>query len=108
MTLFYSLTFETFLGPGPRIYIPQEQGGPVINPVTAFPFSRLLRLTGGRFRNLLQAGMTIDCQSVVSVKLLLAFASTVIPGFSLLEICTCFEMGPSLRRRRGRQSRAEQ
>jgi hypothetical protein len=25
-------------GPGPRIYIPQEQGGPVIPPGTGFPF----------------------------------------------------------------------
>jgi hypothetical protein len=31
-------------GPGPRIYIPQEQGGPVIPPGTGFPFRRLLRL----------------------------------------------------------------
>jgi hypothetical protein len=29
--------------PGPRIYIPQEQGGPVIAPGTEFPFCRLLR-----------------------------------------------------------------
>jgi hypothetical protein len=33
-------------GPGPRIYIPQEQGGPVIPPGTWFPFRRLLRLAG--------------------------------------------------------------
>jgi hypothetical protein len=32
-------------GPGPRIYIPQEQGGPNIPPGTGFPFRRLLRLT---------------------------------------------------------------
>jgi hypothetical protein len=32
--------------PGPRIYIPQEQGGPVIPPGTGFPFCRLLRLAG--------------------------------------------------------------
>jgi hypothetical protein len=31
-------------GPGPCIYIPQEQGGPVIPPGTGFPFRRLLRL----------------------------------------------------------------
>jgi hypothetical protein len=31
-------------GPGPRIYIPQEQGGPDIPPGTGFPFRRLLRL----------------------------------------------------------------
>jgi hypothetical protein len=36
--------------PGPRIYIPQEQGGPVIPPGTGFPFCRLLRLAGLRWR----------------------------------------------------------
>jgi hypothetical protein len=33
-------------GPGSRIYIPQEQGGPVIPPGAGFPLSRLLRLAG--------------------------------------------------------------
>jgi predicted PurR-regulated permease PerM len=37
-------------GPGPRIYIPQEQGGPVIPPGTGFPFRRLLRLARIRRR----------------------------------------------------------
>jgi hypothetical protein len=37
-------------GPGPRIYIPQEHGGPVIPPGTGFPFRRLLRLGGLRWR----------------------------------------------------------
>jgi hypothetical protein len=37
-------------GPGPRIYIPQEQGGPVILPGTGFPLCRLLRLAGLRWR----------------------------------------------------------
>jgi hypothetical protein len=35
-------------GPGPRIYIPQEQGDPVIPPFTRFPFCRLLWLAGLR------------------------------------------------------------
>jgi hypothetical protein len=35
-------------GPGPRIYIPQEQGGPVTRPGTVFRFRRLLRLVGIR------------------------------------------------------------
>jgi hypothetical protein len=39
-------------GPGPRIYIPKEQGGPVIPPGTGFPFRRLLRLAGLRWRYL--------------------------------------------------------
>jgi hypothetical protein len=33
-------------GTGPRIYIPQEEGGPVIPPGTGFPFRRLLLLAG--------------------------------------------------------------
>jgi hypothetical protein len=37
-------------GPGPRIYIPQEQSGPVMTPGTGFPFRRLLRLAGLRWR----------------------------------------------------------
>jgi hypothetical protein len=37
-------------GPDPRIYIPQEQGVPVIPPGTGFPFRRLLRLAGLRWR----------------------------------------------------------
>jgi hypothetical protein len=37
-------------GPGPRIYIPQEQGGPVIPPGTGFSLRRLLRLAGLRWR----------------------------------------------------------
>jgi hypothetical protein len=37
-------------GSGPRIYIPQELGGPVIPPGTGIPFCRLLRLAGLRWR----------------------------------------------------------
>jgi hypothetical protein len=37
-------------GPGPRIYIPQERGGPVMPPGTGFPFRRLPRLAGLRWR----------------------------------------------------------
>jgi hypothetical protein len=37
-------------GPGFRIYIPQEQGSPVIPPSTGFPFRRLLQLAGRRWR----------------------------------------------------------
>jgi hypothetical protein len=37
-------------GPGSRIYIPQEQGGPVIPPGTGFIYPRLLRLAGLRWR----------------------------------------------------------
>jgi hypothetical protein len=31
-------------GPGPRVYIPQKQVGPVITPGTGSPFRRLLQL----------------------------------------------------------------
>jgi hypothetical protein len=37
-------------GSGSRIYIPQEQSGPVIPPGTGFPFCRLLRLAGQWWR----------------------------------------------------------
>jgi hypothetical protein len=36
--------------PGPRIYIRQEQDGPVISPGTGFPFRRFLRFAGLRWR----------------------------------------------------------
>jgi hypothetical protein len=36
-------------GPGPRIYILQEQGGPVIPSSTGFPFRRVQRLAGLRW-----------------------------------------------------------
>jgi hypothetical protein len=38
-------------GPGSRIYIPQEQGGPVIPPGTGFSSLGLLRLAGLRWRH---------------------------------------------------------
>jgi hypothetical protein len=37
-------------GPAPRIYIPQEQGGPVIPPGIGFPFRRHPRIAGLRWR----------------------------------------------------------
>jgi hypothetical protein len=37
-------------GPSARIYIPQEQGGPIIPPGTGLPFRRLPRLAGRRWR----------------------------------------------------------
>jgi hypothetical protein len=49
-------------GPDPHIYIPQEQGGPVIPPGTGFPFRHLLRLEGlwWRYSNLLHAGYPLS------------------------------------------------
>jgi hypothetical protein len=37
-------------GLGPCIYLSQKQGGPVMPPSTVFPFCRLLRLAGLRWR----------------------------------------------------------
>jgi hypothetical protein len=37
-------------GPGPRIYIPQEQDDAVTPPGIGFPFRRLLRLAGLQWR----------------------------------------------------------
>jgi hypothetical protein len=46
--IFYCQCFtET---PGPRSYVPQEQGGLVIPPGTVFPFRLLLRLAGLQWR----------------------------------------------------------
>jgi hypothetical protein len=68
--------------------VPQEQGGPIIPPGTRFHFRRLLRLTGLlRWRYSIPPARWILSTSVDlsvrSVKLLLVFASTVIPSFSL-------------------------
>jgi hypothetical protein len=60
MTTSYCLIWDNILlshtrlpqpgGPGPCIYIPQEQGGPVKPPGTGFPFFRLFRLAWLRWR----------------------------------------------------------
>jgi hypothetical protein len=58
--------------PGPCIYIPQEQGGSVIPPVTGFPFRRLLHDSQGnggsiltRLHTGLMGGMTPCSLSLV-------------------------------------------
>jgi hypothetical protein len=55
-------------GPGPRIYIPQEQGGPVTPLGTRFPFCCLLRLAGLRWRysNLLPHGCFEENHEIVT------------------------------------------
>jgi hypothetical protein len=52
MTIFYCLRFETppTWMPGPRIYILEEQGGPIVLRGTGLPFRRLLRLARLRWR----------------------------------------------------------
>jgi hypothetical protein len=52
VTIFYCLRFETpptWRARSPCLY-PQEQCGPVTSPGTGFPFRRLLRLAGLRWR----------------------------------------------------------
>jgi hypothetical protein len=52
-------------GPGPHIYIFQEQGSPVIPQGTEFPFHRLLRLAGlqWRYSNPPPLGQNSPCKS---------------------------------------------
>jgi hypothetical protein len=54
MTIFYCLRLRLSqpVGPGLRIYIPQEQCGSVMPPGIGFSFRRLLRLAGLRWRYL--------------------------------------------------------
>jgi hypothetical protein len=47
-------------GSGPRIYIPQGQGGPVIPPGIGFPFRLPLRLAGGRDNSAIQLPKEIN------------------------------------------------
>jgi hypothetical protein len=44
---------------GPRIYIPQDQDGPVVPPGNGFPFHRLLRLAGLHWRYLTTLKCTV-------------------------------------------------
>jgi hypothetical protein len=48
------------------MYIPQEQGGPVITPGTGFPFRRLLRLTELRWKDLnFRVGVRVTLRAAV-------------------------------------------
>jgi hypothetical protein len=71
LTTFHCLRFETWQceGPGPCIYIPQAQDGPVIHPGTWFPFHHLLQFAGlwSRWlltRSQIRSYITPDGQSV--------------------------------------------
>jgi hypothetical protein len=63
VNIFYCLRFETPQpgGPGPSIYIPQEQGSPVIPPGTGFPFVAYYEWQGygGGIRTRLNAWFSI-------------------------------------------------
>jgi hypothetical protein len=52
-------------GPEPRVYILQEQGGPVLPPGTGFPLRRLLRLAGTTVE-VFHPASTRDLSSVIS------------------------------------------
>jgi hypothetical protein len=52
-------------GPGAPIYIPQEQGGPVIPPGTGSPFRRLLRLARLRWRYSNPPPLEDECDNVL-------------------------------------------
>jgi hypothetical protein len=64
MAIFYCLRLQTPQpgGPGFRIYIPQGQGGQVMSPGTGFPFRRLLRFSGLRWRYLTPLPHGCDCR----------------------------------------------
>jgi hypothetical protein len=99
----HCLTFETFPTwrvKCPYLY-PPGTGGPVITLVVVFPLVASYASQVGVFETASTPGW-LSTVSRRSVRLLLTFASTVMAGFSLLKICTCFEMGLPLRRRRGR------
>jgi hypothetical protein len=72
-------------GPGPRIYMPQEQGDPVIPPGTEFPFHRLLRLDSLFFF----IAHTFPCYVHIYMHLYSVFhRSTRIIIFPIFNICT--------------------
>jgi hypothetical protein len=98
VTKFYSLRFETL--PGSLIYIPEEQGGPVIPPCTGFPLSRLLRPAwprrGSRRKHLFHYCVFCNCRGkFVSTELLRSNSSCTV---TCLHSCrfsngsTCYNM----------------
>jgi hypothetical protein len=52
------------VGPGPRIYIPEEQGGPVIPPTIEFTFRRSYR---GDVKTLLHTGNCMNGNDKLNV-----------------------------------------
>jgi hypothetical protein len=75
-------------GPGPRIYIHQEQGGPVITPGTGFPFRRLLRLGGVRWMYSTQTlhAILIHCSNY------LAYNISARTAYKTSFLCCCFQL----------------
>jgi hypothetical protein len=69
---YFSVTYSRLPqpgGPGPRIYIPQEQRSPVISPGSEFPFRRLLWLARLRwnYSNPHPRGAVVSVTARVSV-----------------------------------------
>jgi hypothetical protein len=64
---YFTVSFDTPQpgGSTPYIYIPQEQGGPVIPPGTGFPFRRLLRLARLRWRYSIPR-LTVGCNDTLT------------------------------------------
>jgi hypothetical protein len=82
--------------PGSHIYIPQEQGGPVIPPCTVFPFHRLLWLTGlqWRYSNLPPHGMLSHKFKVTlrqSVCLNVEHPLGLVTLYYFLSVCCCLK-----------------
>jgi hypothetical protein len=89
-------------GQGPRIYIPQEQGGPAIHPGIGFPFRRLLRFTGlrWRYRNPPLHGPLNPLQFWVWVSLILR-PTVSRPVYLAIDSCSFVDVGRSLWRQDG-------
>jgi hypothetical protein len=70
---YYCLTWDSLQlgGPGPRVYIPQEQGGPVIPQGTGFHFRCPSRLAGlqWRYSNSPPHGLTHSSEAEVTLRL---------------------------------------
>jgi hypothetical protein len=75
--------------PGSSIYIPQEQGGPVIPPSIVFPLCRFLRLAGLRWGYSIPAAGQLDydfpCFSLVSERVLSWYPNSTLHCMLLMQ-----------------------
>jgi hypothetical protein len=76
-TLLFHLRLPQPGGPGSRIYIPQEHGGPVIHPGTGFPLYLLLQL----------AGLRTESESLYSCKHICANTHSFLPRVLYMVWC---------------------
>jgi hypothetical protein len=86
MTIFYCHRFEAPQPgvPGPRIYIPQEQGGPVIPPDTGSPFRLLLRLARLRWRYSNPTPHEDECDNVLPAQGYRTTQGVMIDGYGAI------------------------